>query len=184
MSRAKTTEDEELRKARISASLTGVSKKSKENYTGISKEPLKEVERRKKISLAMKGNKRGKNHIVTQSHRQKLRECMLLRIEKGNVSQKMKDTNVEVFVESLLRNSGEDFIKQKRLKGTNFSVDFFIPSRNIAIECDGCYWHGCPEHYPDTTKQEKDLNKNKLLASLGYRIIRVWEHDIGKQIGI
>ena len=59
----------------------------------------------------------------------------------------------------------------------------------IAVFCDGCYWHGCPDHgtWPkansdwwrqkiETTKL-RDSDTNERLRSAGWLVIRVWEHE-------
>lgn len=54
---------------------------------------------------------------------------------------------------------------------------------------DGCYWHGCPDHYvPSKTNteywgpkigrnRERDEATNRLLSDAGWTVIRVWEHE-------
>ena len=55
--------------------------------------------------------------------------------------------------------------------------------------CDGCYWHGCPDHgsWPlanatwwrtkiETTR-ERDRDTDAQLAGNGWQVVRVWEHE-------
>lgn len=54
---------------------------------------------------------------------------------------------------------------------------------------DGCFWHGCPDHYRASTKntafweqklatnQARDTQTNETLTAAGWAVIRVWEHD-------
>ena len=68
--------------------------------------------------------------------------------------------------------------------------DFLFPSHNIAVFVDGCFWHGCPQHYrrPNTsqtywdTKVARNMARDKrnrsALRKLGWRVVRFWEHDI------
>ena len=72
--------------------------------------------------------------------------------------------------------------------------DIIFVRKKIAIFVDGCFWHGCPEHYtkPKTNKifWEKKILNNKLrdqrvnqsLKSEGWIVIRFWEHQIGKDL--
>ena len=58
----------------------------------------------------------------------------------------------------------------------------------VVIFIDGCFWHGCPEHYnrPKTNvafwrnklkrNTERDRAVDTILKSQGWHVIRVWEH--------
>ncbi|WP_164015164.1 very short patch repair endonuclease [Pyxidicoccus trucidator] len=68
--------------------------------------------------------------------------------------------------------------------------DIVLPSRKLAIFIDGCFWHGCPKHYvrPRTRKEfweekllaniSRDRQQTLQLETLGWRVIRVWEHKV------
>lgn len=55
--------------------------------------------------------------------------------------------------------------------------DIFIEP-NICIFADGCYWHGCPLHFPKRRINERDERITKELAKQNYIVLRFWEHDI------
>jgi DNA mismatch endonuclease (patch repair protein) len=69
------------------------------------------------------------------------------------------------------------------------TADIVFTRRKIAVFVDGCFWHGCPNHYkaPSTNgdywrsklarNEHRDRATDELLASLGWRVIRVWEHE-------
>jgi DNA mismatch endonuclease (patch repair protein) len=54
---------------------------------------------------------------------------------------------------------------------------------------DGCFWHGCPEHRaPSRTHPEywtdkiavnraRDDDTNRRLTALGWKVLRIWEHE-------
>lgn len=54
---------------------------------------------------------------------------------------------------------------------------------------DGCYWHGCPEHYRASTKnaefwskkvaenRSRDAETNRVLGERGWTVLRCWEHE-------
>lgn len=60
----------------------------------------------------------------------------------------------------------------------------------LAVFVDGCFWHGCPEHYnkPATNVEfwlakisatkKRDQQVNKKLEEDGWQVIRFWEHEI------
>lgn len=68
--------------------------------------------------------------------------------------------------------------------------DFFFPKKKLVIFVDGCFWHGCPKCFRGTkTNQEfwntkvksnkmRDRRNNKYYRDQGYRVIRIWEHEI------
>jgi DNA mismatch endonuclease (patch repair protein) len=55
---------------------------------------------------------------------------------------------------------------------------------------DGCFWHGCPKHatqpkgnavfWRDKLEANKtrDRKVNRLLHAKGWRVLRIWEHDM------
>jgi DNA mismatch endonuclease (patch repair protein) len=68
--------------------------------------------------------------------------------------------------------------------------DFLFAAANIVLFIDGCYWHGCPtcSHARRTNRrywnakitgnQVRDRSNNRALRRAGYRVIRVWEHEL------
>lgn len=64
----------------------------------------------------------------------------------------------------------------------------FRPAR-VAVYVDGCFWHSCPEHgvLPKGNREwwrdklaatvRRDRNTDSTLAELGWRVVRVWEHE-------
>ena len=53
-----------------------------------------------------------------------------------------------------------------------YRCDIFIPKQNLIIECDGDYWHKYP------VGRDIDKLRNQELIQKGYKIIRLWEHEI------
>lgn len=57
---------------------------------------------------------------------------------------------------------------------------------------DGCFWHGCPKHYkkPKSNVEywekkirlnvNRDLKSRDLLKKRGWKVKRIWEHEIKK----
>ena len=60
----------------------------------------------------------------------------------------------------------------------------------VAVFIDGCFWHRCPQHYQRPVRNaeywsskvattcERDLSVTTELNSLGWRVVRVWEHEV------
>ncbi|WP_312967300.1 endonuclease domain-containing protein [Acinetobacter gerneri] len=58
---------------------------------------------------------------------------------------------------------GLQFYRQKPI--LNFIVDFYCPSANLVIECDGC------QHYTDEGLKA-DRNRDQTLGELGLKVLR------------
>jgi DNA mismatch endonuclease, patch repair protein len=73
--------------------------------------------------------------------------------------------------------------------------DFIFPAAKLAVFVDGCFWHGCPRCYrrPESNRKfwdakvarnrERDREVSRELRRLGWRVVRVWEHDLAKRGG-
>lgn len=83
-----------------------------------------------------------------------------------------KDTSIEIKIQKLLRDNGIDFETHYPILG---QPDIFIKP-NIAIFCDGDYWHNLPKAV------ERDKYVNETLRSQGYIIIRLWENEINSSL--
>jgi G:T-mismatch repair DNA endonuclease (very short patch repair protein) len=67
----------------------------------------------------------------------------------------------------------------------NFVFDFYIPSKNLVIECQGDYWHANPRKYGlnntnDIQKKniERDNRKKNYLLKNDIENLFIWEFDI------
>ena len=68
--------------------------------------------------------------------------------------------------------------------------DIAFPKKKTAIFIDGCFWHKCPKCFikPGTNRAFwgkkissnvlRDKTVNTELKKLGWRVIRIWEHQI------
>lgn len=65
-------------------------------------------------------------------------------------------------------------------EGVPISADFVCWSKKTLLMVDGCFWHECPKHgsgrYPG--KKKLDMANTRLAESAGWRVIRIWQHDI------
>lgn len=81
-------------------------------------------------------------------------------------------------------------IKHKMHPHMEGSPDIILPDNHLAILIHGCFWHGCPSCYNEPVnnkefwKHKKETNvlrdrKNeKLLRKDGWKVIKLWEHEI------
>jgi len=68
--------------------------------------------------------------------------------------------------------------------------DFVFRRESVAVFVDGCFWHGCPRHLraPKSNKaywrrkiasnRMRDVRVKRTLQQSGWRVIRVWEHEL------
>jgi DNA mismatch endonuclease, patch repair protein len=93
-----------------------------------------------------------------------------------------KTNKTELIVQSQLTALGIKFEIHKRIGDFYTQPDIFVVP-NICIFVDGCYWHQCSTHSNKTAprnRRDADARVNNRLTSLGYKVIRIWEHDITK----
>lgn len=81
------------------------------------------------------------------------------------------ETSIERLIRLKLQRLKEPF-KQEMQIG-RYHADFYLPEKNLIIECDGEYWH--------RNKTEHDQRRDKFLRNLGYRILRLSEESIKKR---
>jgi DNA mismatch endonuclease (patch repair protein) len=60
----------------------------------------------------------------------------------------------------------------------------------LVVFVDGCFWHGCPLHstMPRNNRdfwerklrrnRERDTENTRILEASGWRVLRLWEHEI------
>src|SRR2546430_59160 len=105
---------------------------------------------------------------------------------RGNRS---RDTNPEVTIRRILHAAGLRYRVGTRpdpnYRGT---ADLVFRKARVAVFIDGCYWHGCPEHYKPPTahsdywaaKIERNLARDRAmdahLQKVGWLSLRLWEH--------
>jgi DNA mismatch endonuclease (patch repair protein) len=98
------------------------------------------------------------------------------------------------------RNTAPEVVLRKELwaLGRRYQLHAPIPGRpdivfagpRVAVFVDGCFWHGCPEHYSAPAanaefwraKLERNVARDRRadhdLAGDGWLVLRVWEHEI------
>ncbi len=99
---------------------------------------------------------------------------------------KSKDTKPELLLRKELFGRGYRY----NLHYGPHKIDIAFPSRKIAIFIDGCFWHQCHlhSHKPKSNKSywgpklkrnvERDKKNNQELKLLGWKVIRIWEHEL------
>ena len=89
-------------------------------------------------------------------------------------SMKWKATSIEKKLWKELESMEIIFYKNYHLKNRTIP-DAYIPEKKIAIYADGDYWHNLPNW------KERDIKINAWLLENGYRVVRLWEHEINSE---
>lgn len=117
------------------------------------------------------------------------------------------DTSKRSEVMSKIRSSGNQttelrlirIFRDNRIKGWRRrqkllgKPDFVFPKEKICVFVDGCFWHGCPKCYrrPKSNwrywkakterNRMRDLKVSRELRKAGWKVIRIWEHELGEK---
>ena len=101
-----------------------------------------------------------------------------------------RDTAPELALRRELHRRGLRYLVDTTPPGTNRRrrADLVLRGARVAIFVDGCFWHGCPEHFhPPKANADwwrvksasiaaRDRDTDAHLAGLGWYPLRVWEH--------
>lgn len=111
---------------------------------------------------------------------------------QGNRS---RDTAPELAVRRLLHAAGLRYrVNIRPLKSLRRTADVVFTRRKIAVFIDGCFWHGCPDHYviPKTNVQywspkietnlARDADTSAQLRDAGWTVLRFWEHQPAEDV--
>jgi len=101
-----------------------------------------------------------------------------------------RDTEPEVELRRILHARGLRFrVDRAVLPDRRRRADIVFGPAKVAVFVDGCFWHGCPEHatWPKAnedywrekieTNRLRDSDTDERLRSLGWEVVRVWEHE-------
>jgi DNA mismatch endonuclease Vsr len=103
-------------------------------------------------------------------------------------------TQPERQVETLLRLAGVRHVR-RNVRALPGCPDFVLRDARLAVFVDSCFWHGCRWHYrrPASRREywdlkiernvRRDSQVNALLKNMGWRVLRIWEHQIRETAG-
>ncbi len=98
-----------------------------------------------------------------------------------------KNTKPELVLRKLLRLNTLKFYTNSKLPG---KPDIVFPKQKLAVFVDGCFWHKCPRCFvkPATRTRfwmkkilgnvKRDKIINKTFVKSGWKVLRIWEHEI------
>jgi DNA mismatch endonuclease (patch repair protein) len=101
-----------------------------------------------------------------------------------------RDTVPEQLIRRLVHAQGLRYrVAARPLPDLRRTADLVFRPAKVAVFIDGCYWHGCPEHYvpPKTNSgywsdkvarnMARDRDTNEQLKKAGWLVLRFWEHE-------
>lgn len=105
-----------------------------------------------------------------------------------------RDTSAELALRCELHRRGLRYrVDYPPLPGLKRRADIVFTRQRVAIFCDGCFWHGCPDHatWPRNNaawwrkkieaNKRRDADTDARLADAGWIVFRVWEHEDQKR---
>ncbi|MDE0083250.1 MAG: very short patch repair endonuclease [Gammaproteobacteria bacterium] len=102
-----------------------------------------------------------------------------------------KDTEPEMTLRRALWSAGLRYRLGRRIAGTRPDLCFL--GAKVAVFVDGCFWHGCPDHYSAPThnfsywneklrkNQARDRRDDHRLAAAGWSVLRYWECEVQEE---
>ncbi|GGV56122.1 very short patch repair endonuclease [Streptomyces griseoloalbus] len=101
-----------------------------------------------------------------------------------------RDTKPEITIRRLVHAAGLRYrVAARPLPDLRRTADMVFRPAKVAVFIDGCYWHGCPEHYvPPKTNSgywsekvignvRRDRETDEKLREAGWLVLRFWEHE-------
>lgn len=103
---------------------------------------------------------------------------------------KGRDTRPELAIRRLLHDAGFRYrVNMRPMPELRRTADIVFTRAKVAVFIDGCFWHGCPEHYqrPLANREywddkvlknrERDAETSAALTEAQWTVLRFWEHE-------
>ena len=102
-----------------------------------------------------------------------------------------RDTAPELAVRRRLHAMGLRYrVSARPVQTLRRTADIVFTRARVAVFIDGCFWHGCPEHYQAPVRngafwlakrmrnRERDAETDAALTAAGWTPLRFWEHEV------
>jgi DNA mismatch endonuclease (patch repair protein) len=109
---------------------------------------------------------------------------------KSMQGNRRRDTSPEWQVRRLLHRRGLRYrVDQPLLFDKRRRADLTFSRARVVVFIDGCFWHGCPEHFvapkshPEywepkiAANRARDAETTQRLSDEGWTVLRFWEHE-------
>ena len=120
-----------------------------------------------------------KNYIIDSTNYFARREfslepcTRLLPVKSGHAA----GTTLELFVRNILDEHNVEYETNVRNIIHPYELDIYIPSKNLAIECNGLFWHSRKD-------MKYHMNKFKMCEDHDIQLLTIWEDQIYNQFEI
>jgi DNA mismatch endonuclease (patch repair protein) len=113
-----------------------------------------------------------------------------------NVSRRMsntrgRDSAPELAVRRILHAAGLRYrVNARPVSNVRRTADIVFPRQRIVVLIDGCFWHGCPDHYRPATgaraafwakkieqNRRRDVESTTFFETADWTVLRFWEHE-------
>lgn len=111
-------------------------------------------------------------------------------VRRSMLGNRARDTQPELAVRRIVHAMGLRYrVDHRPTPELRVRGDLVFPRRRIVVFIDGCYWHGCPQHYTSPksnseywaakvdANRERDARMTQMLTELGWRVLRFWTHQ-------
>jgi DNA mismatch endonuclease (patch repair protein) len=105
-------------------------------------------------------------------------------------SNRSRDTRPELALRSKVHQLGLRYrVAARPLPTIRRTADLVFTRAHVAVFLDGCFWHGCADHYRPSQRhedfwrekieqnRERDAETDMKLRQAGWTVVRVWEHE-------
>ena len=109
---------------------------------------------------------------------------------RSMLGNRSRDTAPELALRRLVHAAGLRYrVAAKPLPGMRRTADLLFGPTHVAVFVDGCFWHGCPEHFvppktnPDYWREkigrnvQRDRDTDSRLEEADWLVLRFWEHQ-------
>jgi len=90
------------------------------------------------------------------------------------------DTDIELIIKDILDKHNVHYVKNDREQIGPKELDFYLPEYNLAIECNGLYWHS--SH--NMTSVDCHYQKFKMCDDKNIQLLQFWCNDIKQKYNI
>ncbi len=105
-------------------------------------------------------------------------------------------TTPEKRLGNLLQAMFPGVIIQERVPTLPGKPDFYLQEMHLVVFADGCFFHRCRRHFimpvnnseywaaKISRNKKRDRDINRMLKKMGIYPLRIWEHNLGKDLSL
>ena len=117
------------------------------------------------------------------------------RVRRAMQAVKRENTAAELTLRRALHSAGLRYrVNTRPVAGLRCTADIVFRRCRVCVFVDGCFWHGCTRHFnlprsnslwwreKISDNRNRDQRQAAILKSLGWVVVRFWEHDISADL--